>query len=66
MLELIESCVDGFLRIWNFHRGKLLYKIDTTVDNFKGIFGICLWNEKYLFIGCNNSEIKLIDLKKKE
>ena len=65
VLELIESCVDGFLRIWNFHRGKLLYKIDTTVDNFKGIFGICLWNEKYLFIGCNNSEIKLIDLKNK-
>ena len=63
--ELIESCVDGFIRFWNFHTGKFLYKIDTSSDNFIGIFGICLWNKKYLFAGCNNSEIKLIDLEKK-
>ena len=63
--ELIESCVDGFIRFWNFHTGTFLNKIDTSTDNFIGIFGICLWNKKYLFTGCNNSEIKLIDLEKK-
>lgn len=66
IFELVESCVDGFVRIWNFHSSRLMYKIDTTVENFKGIFGICLWNEKYLFIGSNNSEIKLIDLEEKK
>jgi hypothetical protein len=63
--ELIESCVDGFIRIWNFHSALLLKKINTNTDNFNGIFGICLWNEHFLFTGCNNSEIKLIDLEKK-
>ena len=60
--ELIESCVDGYIRIWNFHLPKLLNKINTTSNNFKGIFGICLWNEKYLFTACNDNVIKLIDL----
>ena len=63
--ELIESSVDGFIRIWNFHTNILINKIDTNVDNFKGIFGICLWNKKYLFTGCNNNEIKLIDIEKR-
>ena len=63
--QLVESCVDGFIRIWNFHTGKILNKIDTTTDNFIGIFGICIWNKKYLFTSCNNNEIKLIDLENK-
>ena len=45
--QLIESCVDGFIRIWNFHTGKILNKIDTTTDNFIGIFGIFYSIYKY-------------------
>ena len=64
IIELIESCVDGFIRIWNFHSNKLLKKIYTyNNNNIKGVFGFCLWNENYLFVGCYN-DIKLIDLNK--
>jgi len=62
--ELIESCVDGFIRIWNFHSNKLLKKICAFNNNAKGVFGFCLWNENYLFAGCYN-DINLIDLIKK-
>ena len=62
--QIIESCIDGFIRIWGFHTSEFIIKIDASLDNFKGIFGICLWNEKYLFAGCNNKEIEIIDLEK--
>ena len=58
--ELIESCCDGNIRIWNFHTGKLLKKI--RVSNNYSINGLCLWNNKYLFVGCYDKEIKLIEL----
>ena len=60
IIKLIESSWDGFVRIWNFHSGELLRRIKTS--NTK-IYGICLWNNKYLFIGCEDKTIKLIDLK---
>ena len=59
-IKLIESCEDGNIRIWNFHSGKLLNKIKIIDDNLNGI---CLWNNNYLFIGCDDETIKLIDLK---
>lgn len=27
------------------------------------MYGICLWTEDYLFVGCKDENIKLIDLK---
>ena len=27
------------------------------------LFGICLWDENYLFVGCKDTSIRLIDLK---
>ena len=30
--------------------------------NNEYIFGICLWDEDYLFVGCKDKIIKLIDL----
>ena len=58
-LKLIESSKDGNIRIWDFHSGLLLNKIKINND---GLFGICLWNKNYLFIGCKNNIIKLIDI----
>ena len=57
---MIESSEDNIIRIWNFHSGVLLNKIQLSND---GLFGICLWNNTYLFIGCGDSKIKLIDYK---
>lgn len=56
--ELIESCGDGYIRIWDFHSGILLNLIKAS--SF-GINSICLWNNKYLFISSDN-KIILVDI----
>ena len=58
-IKLIESCTDNYIRIWKFHTGELLGKIDCK----NGLLGICFWNEDYLFTGCKDNSIKLIDIK---
>ena len=59
-IKLIESCFDGNIRIWNFHSALLLKKIKISNE---GLRGICLWNDSFLFIGCDDRTIKLIDIK---
>ena len=54
---------NGYIRIWDFHKGNLLEKIEI---NKKDVLGICLWNNDYLFVGCSDNSIKLIDLKTKK
>ena len=49
--------------IWNFHSAELLNKI-IVIKRFDSLRGICLWNNNYLFVGCEDNTIKLIDLKK--
>ena len=58
---MIESSMDGNIRIWNFHSGELLNKIKVCD---KGLNGICLWNDENLFVGCEDKTIKLINLNK--
>ena len=59
--ELIESNIDGNIRIWNFHSGLLLKKIKVSDDMLKEI---CLWDNEYLFAACCDKEIKLIEYNK--
>ena len=59
-IKLIESCEDGIIRVWGFHSGKLLTKIKTDNNN---LYGLCLWNDNYAFVGCKDQTIKLIELK---
>ena len=61
ILKLIDSCDDGYIRIWNFHMGILLNKIKADSN---GLMGICLWADNYLFVGCKEN-IKLIELENK-
>ena len=61
IIRLIESCNDGNIRIWNFHSGTLLNKI--KISNEK-LIGIYLWNDNYLFVGCKDRSIKLVELNK--
>jgi len=60
IIKLIESCNDGIIRIFNFHSGLLLNKIQITNAM---LCGICLWNENYLFVGCSDKTIKIIEIK---
>jgi WD40 repeat protein len=57
---LIESDGNGFIRLWEFHTSNLIKSIFTY--SFILLRGICLWNEKYLFAGANDHQIKLYDL----
>ena len=58
--KLIDSSFDGYIRIWNFHTGQLLKEI---VVSQEALYSICLWNNDYLFVGCKDNSIKLIELK---
>ena len=60
MIKLIESSGDGFVRIWKFHTGELLNKIHIGKNELRGL---CLWNSNYLFVGCTDNSIKLVELK---
>jgi len=64
LTKLIESCTDGHVRIFNFHTGDLLKKIRISYHYTNYLFGICLWSNKYLLVGCKDCTIKIIDLKK--
>ena len=58
--KLIESSDgNGIIKIWNFHTAELLKKIACSNNALRGI---CLWNEDYLFVGCGDKTIKLIEL----
>ena len=70
--KLLESSLDGYIRIWNFHSGKLLNKIKAGIQIVRGgnirnhfleiLCGVNLWDDNYLIAACNNG-IKFIDLK---
>ena len=61
VILLIESCEDGYLRIWNFHYGLLLNKIKISKQS---LYDICFWNDNTLLIGCQDKKIKILNLKK--
>ena len=57
--KLFAAENDGFVRIWNFHDGNLLSKINISKSK---AFDICLWDDEYLFAG-HGGGVKLVDLK---
>ena len=60
IIKLIASCSDGIIRIYNFHSGSLINKI--IVSNHR-LSVICFWNNNYLFAGCKDKTIKILDIK---
>ena len=54
---LIESSL-SYIRIWNFHTGKLLNRICSD----KSINSIFLWDNNFLFVGCDKGIIRLVEL----
>ena len=59
--QLIEASTKGFIRIWDFHSGKLKQKIQ--LNKRCKLFCLCLWDDNHIFVGCEDSKIKLVDLK---
>ena len=62
IIKIIESCVDKYIRIWNFHSAELLDKIE--VSN-RGLNSIILNNNNHLLVGCDDKTIKILELKTK-
>lgn len=60
-IRLLNSCDNGNILIWDFHSAKLLRLIKIS---YKSLYGICLWNQDFLFIGNENGTIQLINIKK--
>ena len=63
IVKLFDSCEDGKVRIWNFHTGDLLNKINISRQC---LYDKCFWNENYLLVACQDKEIKILDLNKNE
>ena len=59
-VKLIESSKDGNIRVWDFHSGKLLQKIELSMEK---LFEICLWDSDHVYVGCGEEIIRLVDIK---
>ena len=58
--KLIKSCYNGNITIWDFHSGLLLNTIKASTTILREI---CLYDNEYLFVGCDDRTIKLIEYK---
>ena len=58
-IKLISSSFEGSIKIFNFHTGMLLNKIEK--DNSK-FYGISFWNQQYLFCGSKEGSIYMVDI----
>ena len=63
MTELFESSYDGIIRIWSFYSALLKKKIKIFNN---ALSQICLWDNDYLFIACDDAKIRLVDYNKGE
>ena len=61
IVKLVESEFYGSIRIWNFHNGYLIKKID--ICRRIPLVSMCLWNENYLLVSSTDNTIKLVDFK---
>lgn len=59
IIKIIESCDDGKIRIWNFHSGELLKKINVSNEY---LYSISLWYNEYLFVGNRERTIKIVNI----
>ena len=64
IIRLIESSGDGTIKIWNFHSGILMKRINIIYN--KRVLGLCLWSDNYIFVGCEDKTMKLVDIKNEE
>ena len=59
IVNMIESCGDGFVRIWNFHSAQIIKKIKVS-NSF--LYSIYLWDNNYLLVTSRDKKIKIISL----
>ena len=62
IINLIESSCDGNIRIWNFHTGELIKRIEVISNGEYLLYGMCLWDNEYIFVGCSDRTVKLVEI----
>ena len=62
-INLIDTSCDGNIRLWDFHSAEL--KIKIFIDNY-ALYGIYLWNNNYIIVGCYDGTVKIVELKSKK
>ena len=58
--KLIDAEFNGIIRIWEFYSGNC-----STIININKripLISVCVWNQDYLLIGCNDLKIRVINL----
>ena len=63
IIKLIESSMDGNIRIWDFNSSELLKKINISKND---LYSICILNKKEIFVGTGNNSIILLSIEKEE
>ena len=58
-IKFIETSYDNYIRIWDFHEGILLNKINVGHP----INCVCLWDDKTLYFNGDSNELKYFDYK---
>lgn len=61
--QLINCAYDKQIRIWNFHSGTIIKKININLINMRSLF---LYKENYFLIKWGYNTIEVIDLEKEE
>ena len=61
--NLIDTGNSNSIKIWNFLNKNLITKI--TSNNSSSLRGFMIINKRYLFIGCEDNNIKEFDIEKK-
>ena len=59
MTKLIGANSYGYILLFDFHKGNFLELFEVCFD---GIHGLCLWNFEYLFVACDDSKIRLVEI----
>ena len=60
IIKLIDSGNENTVRIWNFHSGKLLYKIKVFQ---RELFSLCLYDDDNIIVGSEDGNIYMINIK---
>ena len=63
ILKLIECNQDYYIRIWDFHSGKLINKIKISDSVYFKVYSLYVSTNNYLFVGTCEGVILKIDLK---
>ena len=62
IIKLIAPGYDNIIRIWDFNSGVIIKEIKIESNDLYILKSFCFLNNKFLFAGCKDNSIRLINL----